>query len=167
MANPLFTGLPAMMQNLPFVKHCRWQETRYKIAVVLTYSFASLAISFALMWYAIRTAVTNPVLRPRIAATQTRLGLLNVARVLTTLLAVAGVWYSVGWIEGILTYIATEVVRAKLLKRYTEISVQGLTAELLRWQQETLSQMAPEEAFAIARQSAAETVSAWIDGKEF
>jgi len=133
---------------------------------VLLYSVIAFVISILLMWYAISAAVTNPVLRPHIIRTQGRMGLFNIARLFTTVLAAAGVWYSAGWVAGVLTYVATEVIRWVLLKTYTKVSVRMLTTELLRWQQETLSLLDPDEALTTARDAASDTVNAWIRGEE-
>jgi hypothetical protein len=94
------------------------------------------------------------------------MGLFNIARLFTTVLAAAGVWYSAGWVAGVLTYVATEVIRWVLLKTYTKVSVRMLTTELLRWQQETLSLLDPDEALTTARDAASDTVNAWIRGEE-
>lgn len=133
---------------------------------MLLYSVIAFVISILLMWYAISAAVTNPVLRPHIIRTQGRMGLFNIARLFTTVLAAAGVWYSAGWVAGVLTYVATEVIRWVLLKTYTKVSVRMLTTELLRWQQETLSLLDPDEALTTARDAASDTVNAWIRGEE-
>ena len=56
---------------------------------MLLYSLIVLIISISLMWYGIRNAVTNPVLRPRLVGTPGRMALLNLTRLLTTALGVA------------------------------------------------------------------------------
>jgi hypothetical protein len=122
---------------------------------VLLYSLIVLIISISLMWYGIRNAVMNPVLRPRLVGTPGRMALLNLTRLLTTALGVAGVWYSVGWIAGIVTYIATEFVRSRLLRRYTVAAVRDLTTNLLHWQ--------PGVDAEAAQKAAAESVRGWIN----
>jgi hypothetical protein len=125
---------------------------------VLEYSVVALIISILLIWYAISNTVTNPVLRPRIVCTPGRMAVINVTRLATTALGVAGVWYSRGWLTGILTYVATEVVRGILLRRYTAAAIRDLTTNLLEWQ----PGVGPEAAHA----AAAESVHAWIRGED-
>jgi hypothetical protein len=124
---------------------------------MLIYSVVALIISIFLMWYAIANAVTNPVLRPLVVRTPNRMAMINIARLATTVMGVAGVWYSRGWLAGILTYTATEVIRSSLLRRYTAVAIRELTTNLLEWQ--------PGVGSEAARQAAAESVHAWIRGK--
>lgn len=124
---------------------------------MLFYSLIVLIISISLMWYSIRTTVMNPVFRPRLIGTPGRMAVLNLTRLLTTAGGVAGVWYSSGWVAGILTYIATELVRWRLLRSYTATAIRDLTTDLRRWQPEVEAQAAQE--------AAAESVQAWIRGK--
>jgi hypothetical protein len=123
---------------------------------VLFYSLIVLIISMSLMWYSIRTTVMNPILRPRLVGTPGRMAVLNLTRLLTTAGGVAGVWYSSGWVAGILTYIATELVRWRLLRGYTATAIRDLTTNLLKWQ--------PGVEAEAAQEAAAESVQAWIRG---
>jgi hypothetical protein len=125
---------------------------------VLFCSIIVLIISIFLMWYAIRTTVMNPVLRPLLIGTASRMAVLNLTRLLTTAGGVAGVWYSKGWVAGILAYIATELIRWRLLRGYTANAIRDLTANLLQWQ--------PGIGAEAAQEAAAESVQAWIQGKD-
>ena len=127
-------------------------------SIVLIYSVVALIISIFLMWYAIANAVTNPVLRPLVVRTPNRMAMINIARLATTVLGVAGVWYSRGWLAGILTYIATEVIRGSMLRRYTAVAIRELTTNLLEWQ--------PGVGSKAAQQAATESVHTWIRGRD-
>lgn len=125
---------------------------------MLLYSLVVLVMSISLMWYAIRTTVVNPPLRPRLVATPRRMAVLNLSRLLTTALGVAGVWYSCGWLAGVCTLLATEFVRSLILRGYVAAAIRDSTAKLLQGH--------PGVDAEAAQQAAASSVQAWIRGKE-
>jgi hypothetical protein len=124
---------------------------------VLFYSLIVLILSICLMWYAIRAAVMNPALRPQLVGTPGRMVVLNLIRLLTTAVGVTGVWYSSGWVAGVLTYVVTELVRWRLPRVYTATAIRDLTTNLLQWQ--------PGLEPKTAQEAAAESVQAWIQGQ--
>jgi hypothetical protein len=132
---------------------------------MLLYSLSILFVSILVMWYQMRAVVMNPALRPAVINTSGRMALFGITRLLTTALGVIGVGYSTGWLVAVLTYIATDVVRAVLRKRYTEASIRALTNDLVRWQQDEdmagTVHLDPIEYLNIAREAATETVQRW------
>jgi hypothetical protein len=136
---------------------------------MLLWPVSVLVFSVFIMWYQLRCVVINPVLRPLIINTPGRMALFSIARLCTMLLGVTGVWYSRGWLAGIISYVATEVIRATLRRHYTVASIRSLTNDLVRWQDDGTIPVSPEfsatERLNAAREAAAETVEGWMSGK--
>ncbi len=102
--------------------------------MIIWSSVGVLLFSMLIMCYQLRVVVMNPALRPQIVNTQARLAVFGVVRLSTTFLGVIGIWYSYGWIAGLMTYVGTEVTRSIARRHCAMAAIKALTNDLVRCQ---------------------------------
>ena len=111
----------------------------------------------------------NQVLRPLIINTPSQMFLFTLFRLLTTGLAVLGVYYVYGLIAAVGTYLIRFVCKHMIYRHCFKRAVSEQTALLLKWQKEDADNSGTKfdsgEMYPICFNAAVETVNANIRGE--
>jgi len=158
------------MPQVTFSRFCYNRFRPFCLKTMLLLSISLLVFSVLLTWYMQRAAVMSPMLRPLIINTPTKTFLFVLLRLLTTSLAVFGIYSVTGLAVAAGSYLIRLICGRLIYRQCFRTAVAEQTELLLRWNNEDAQRAGRsfdrEEMLAFCHQTAVETVTENISWRE-